>query len=106
MNASEGRRPFSISPLSLVLGAGASAAVATATLAGHDMTSPEVVAAFTVAGVAAVANVRHREYDAQPHVLRPVRTDASEARILAPRARSMAAHPSAAHSPTGHSDAA
>jgi hypothetical protein len=101
MNASEGRRPLSISPLSLVLGAGSSAVVATATLAGHDMTSPEVVAAFTVAGVTAVANVRHREYEAQPHVLRPLRTDGPEARILAPRARSMAAHPSA-----GHSDAA
>ncbi len=79
--------------------------MATATLAGHDMTSPEVVAAFTVAGVATVANVRHREF-AQPHVLRPVRTDGAEARVLAPQARSMAAHPSAGLPAAGHSDAA
>ncbi len=95
MSAREGRRPLSISPLSLVLGAGASAAVATAALAGHQMTSPEVVAAFTVAGAAAVVNIRHREPLAQPHVLQPLRQDSGELQVLAPRARNVAAHPSA-----------
>jgi len=98
MSASEGRRHISISPLSLVLGAGASAGVATAALTGHHLTAPEVVGALTVAGVAAAVNVRHRQFEAQPHALQPLPVEGSEVRVLAPQARSMAAHPSASHS--------
>ena len=95
MSARDVRRPLSISPVSLVLGAGASAAVATAVLTGHHLTAPEVVGALSVAGVAAVVNVHHREYEARPHALQPLPTDASELRVRAPKASAVAAHPAA-----------
>jgi hypothetical protein len=95
MSARDGRRPLSISPVSLVLGAGASAAVATAALTGHHLSTPEVVGALSVAGVAAVVNIHHREYEAQPHALRPVPAEGSELRVLAPKASAAAATPAA-----------
>ena len=95
MNARDVRRPLSISPVSLVLGAGASAAVAAAAVAGHHLTAPEIVGALTVAGVAAVVNTHHREYEARPHALRPLPTDTSEVRVLAPKAGTVAPAPAA-----------
>ena len=90
MSARDVRRPFSISPVSLVLGAGASAAVATAALTGHHLTAPEVVGALSAAGVAAVVNIHHREYDVRPHALQPLPTESSEVRVLAPKAGTVA----------------
>jgi hypothetical protein len=95
MSAPEGRRPLSISPISLVLGAGASAAVATAALTGHHLTAPEVVGTLSVAGVAAVVNIHHREYEARPHALQPLPDQTAEVRVLAPKAGAVAAHPAA-----------
>jgi hypothetical protein len=90
MSARDLRRPLSISPVSLVLGAGASAAVATAALTGHHLSPPEVVGVLTVAGAAAVMNVHHREYEARPHALQPLPTGDAEVRVLAPKASAVA----------------
>jgi hypothetical protein len=100
MTAQHGRRPVKMSRLSLALAAGSSGTVAAAAVSGHDCTGPEVGAAFAMAGVIVAANLGH-EPEAQPHVFQRVTKGSADVAVIsAPRARTLAAHP------TGHSDAA
>ncbi len=81
------------SKLVLGLAVGTSAAVGTAALTGHGITTPEAVAAFAAAGAIGFLNLRQNRPQAQPHVLSSLPEGNGEAIISAPRARSMAAHP-------------
>lgn len=99
MTARAARRLAKTSKLSVGLAAGTTAAVGTAAALGHNFSGPEVAGAFAVAGGIAAINFRHRP-EAQPHVLTPVPEVAGELVVMAPRARTILAHPA------NHSDAA
>ena len=104
------------SKLVLGLAVGTSAAIGTAALTGHGLTSPEVAAGFAAAGAIGFLNVRHNRPQARPHVLTALPDAPGEVLIAAPRARSMAAHPAGKGLPVeglraapgggGHADAA
>lgn len=81
------------SKLVLGMAAGTSAAVGTAAVVGHGLTTPEVVAALSAAGAIAFVNFRQTRYEATPHTLSATPASSGAARISAPLAASMAAHP-------------
>jgi hypothetical protein len=99
MSARQDRRPARTSKVSLVLAAGASAAVGTSAVVGHRLTAPEVVGAFAVVGTVGALSARSSRPHARPHVLTPLSEDSGEAlTVAAPRAQSLVAQPAASHS--------
>ena len=99
MSARQGRRPGRTSKVSLVLAAGASAAVGTSAVVGHRLTAPEVAGAFAVVGTVGALSARSNRPHRQPHALTPLAEDRGEAlTVAAPRAQTLVAQRAASHS--------
>jgi hypothetical protein len=108
MTARAARRLAKTSKLSVGLAVGTSATVGTAAALGHDFTAPEVAGAFAVAGAIAALNLRSNRPQAQPHTLIAVPDGSAAVTVMAPRARTLMAHPARSHDlpPARHTDAA